>query len=369
MEVRIKSKIQRPGEASPGKMGSSRTLSRSPTGSAHRLSPSSSTHKLKPGMSRLAQTGGSTASFGASTSRIKQKVVPDESPPTPSGGMQSQPSSREMRVKSQQSGVVNEVRRRKSSHEIKAQLQGTKTKKRPHPLILLCKRIFGRRQKVDLSFEAQKLVEKCGLTPKHMHDLKVVFDAIDIDGSGSIDCQELLAFIDIPDGPFSRFIFQFAGVDPRGTIDFDGTVLIVLNYCWFSRDDILRFCFQQFDTDGSGAIDEQEFVELVRVVNNAAPMFPGNYASALDQFDANQDGLLDFEEFREIDKRFPLILFPAYRLQDAMQKCCLGQAEWTKLRAAYRRKLVIEEYSLLHGGAEPDKKTIKALLAQQRYVK
>lgn len=43
--------------------------------------------------------------------------------------------------------------------------------------------------------------------------------------------------------------------------------------------------FRQYDTDDSGAIDEREFRQLVKAVNNASPMFPGNFAKALHDFD------------------------------------------------------------------------------------
>ena len=69
--------------------------------------------------------------------------------------------------------------------------------------------------------------------------------------------------------------------------------------------------FDMFDVDGSGTLDEvrlrprhalthtpslratahvlspsqKEFVELCRVVNNASPLFPGNFATALELFD------------------------------------------------------------------------------------
>jgi len=44
-------------------------------------------------------------------------------------------------------------------------------------------------------------------------------------------------------------------------------------------------CFRYFDTDDSGSIDEKEYMALARTVNNAAPMFPANFQSALQQFD------------------------------------------------------------------------------------
>merc|ERR1712139_250468 len=86
--------------------------------------------------------------------------------------------------------------------------------------------------------------------------------------------------------------------------------------------------FNLIDLDGSGTIDEKEFVELCRVVNNASPLFPGNFSTALELFDINDDGLIDFSEFQELDRRYPLVLFPAFRLQDRMQKMTLGESGW-----------------------------------------
>ena len=103
-----------------------------------------------------------------------------------------------------------------------------------------------------------------------------------------------------------------------------------------------RFCFECFDVDGSGTIDEKEFVELCkyvhdpfasshlpfppphtiipplpsyqthfiimtnnhgRVINNASPIFPKNFKDALESFDVNEDGLIDYAEFLEMEKR------------------------------------------------------------------
>ena len=48
-------------------------------------------------------------------------------------------------------------------------------------------------------------------------------------------------------------------------------------------------------------------------------------------FDVNDDGLIDFREFTELNKRFPLILYPAFRLQESMQKLTLGQRAWSDI--------------------------------------
>jgi hypothetical protein len=63
-----------------------------------------------------------------------------------------------------------------------------------------------------------------------------------------------------------------------------------------------------------------------RCINNASPAFPNNFKRALEEFDVNEDGLIDYSEFLAIDSRYPLVLFPAFRLQDVMQRASLGES-------------------------------------------
>ena len=58
---------------------------------------------------------------------------------------------------------------------------------------------------------------------------------------------------------------------------------------------------------------------------NASPSFPTNFANALLSFDINSDGVIDYQEFLMMEKRFPIIMFPAFRLQDNLQRGTLGE--------------------------------------------
>lgn len=66
-----------------------------------------------------------------------------------------------------------------------------------------------------------------------------------------------------------------------------------------------------------------------------------------------QDGLIDYNEFVAVDRRYPLILFPAFRLQDALQKFSLGERTWVKIIENYYEQKRIEEYKATHGGKLP----------------
>lgn len=96
-------------------------------------------------------------------------------------------------------------------------------------------------------------------------------------------------------------------------------------------------------------------------------MYPGNFKKALEDFDVNdvryhmivniynvwQDGLIDYNEFIELEKRYPLILFPAFKLQDALQRASLGESTWLRIIEDYNKLKRIEEYKATHGGKLP----------------
>ncbi|KAJ1434657.1 hypothetical protein B484DRAFT_446516 [Ochromonadaceae sp. CCMP2298] len=195
----------------------------------------------------------------------------------------------------------------------------------------------------------------------HLRRLRMRFDKIDLDSSGNIDYDEFFESIGETRSPFTDKLFALIDLDGSGTIEFDEYVRVMATYCMFTKDEILRFCFECFDVDKSGTIDEKEFVELCKCINNASPAFPGNFKKALEEFDVNEDGLIDYGEFGAIDQRYPLVLFPAFRLQDVMQRNSLGERAWVGVIENYQRSKEIEEYKANHGGRLPPEAALTML--------
>ena len=114
---------------------------------------------------------------------------------------------------------------------------------------------------------AIEAAQALNLSPSHLRKLKVKFDRIDIDGSGNIDSDEFFEAVGEQRSPLTDRLFAMIDLDGSGTIEFDEYVRVMATYCMFTKDEILRFCFECFDVDQSGTIDEKEFVELCKIVN------------------------------------------------------------------------------------------------------
>ena len=213
-----------------------------------------------------------------------------------------------------------------------------------------------RRQKGNINGMSERAATSCellSLTVKHVKMLRRSFDKIDLDDSGEIDYFEFTEMCGELRSPFTTALFRMIDHNESGTLDFDEYVAVATLYCSYTQGDILTFAFNTFDKDGSGTIDEDEFMDLARMINAGSPLFPGNFGRALSMFDKNDDGLLDFREFEDINRQFPMMLFPAFRLQDGIQKATLGTKEWVRIMRKLKWQDYCEAYAGSHNGRRP----------------
>ena len=49
-----------------------------------------------------------------------------------------------------------------------------------------------------------------------------------------------------------------------------------------------------------------------------------------DKIDDNGDGVIDYDEFREFNRHYPALLFPAFQMQQALRRITFGDGFWQK---------------------------------------
>lgn len=103
--------------------------------------------------------------------------------------------------------------------------------------------------------------------------------------------------------PLAPRIFQLFDNDGSGTVDMREIVggFSSLRKC--RGDEALKMCFQMYDTDGSGYISRDELASMFRALPEVyLPVDitePGKLDEMFDRMDANNDGHVSFEEFKD----------------------------------------------------------------------
>mmetsp|Transcript_4704 Transcript_4704/g.6050 ORF Transcript_4704/g.6050 Transcript_4704/m.6050 type:complete len:484 (+) Transcript_4704:64-1515(+) len=188
----------------------------------------------------------------------------------------------------------------------------------------------GRKQQThSLSDATNRSIQALCLTNKQVRKLQKKFDSLG--AGGEVTKLAFWQELEITPSPFTDKLFEMIDTDGSGIMDFSEFMSILITYCIFNQEDILRFAFSCFDSDGSGYIDSQEVTRLIDMVNSQDPKFMGTIKAAEKKITADEDGRITFPEFKQLNRDFPLLLQPAFALQDHMHKHTLGDKDWIRV--------------------------------------
>lgn len=158
-----------------------------------------------------------------------------------------------------------------------------------------------------------------GLDAEALRTIYRKFREADKDKTGMVDINEFCRVLRVERSPFVERLFAMFDTDRGGLIDLKEFVVGLCNVGSDARDNKVRFAFQVFDLDGSGFIDTEEMRKIVKATNMANDkQLDRKVRWLMSQVDHNGDGQISFEEFQDLARRFPNIVFPAYSLANSM---------------------------------------------------
>jgi len=154
-----------------------------------------------------------------------------------------------------------------------------------------------------------------------------IYNKIDEDRSGLIDYMEMLNYLDIERTPFSKRVFTMFDEDGSGKLDFKEFVMSLWNYCTLSKSTLVLFAFDIYDKDSSGEIEGKEVQQMLLEIYGKS--YKNNIqALAISKLIESDLGDVDLEEFKEFSRNHPAMLFPAFHMQQLIQKGVLGEQFW-----------------------------------------
>ena len=137
---------------------------------------------------------------------------------------------------------------------------------------------------------------------EEVKELRATFQAIDKDGTGMIRAQELHDVLvskrmGVSDSEISEMIDQMDYHNNK-KINYSEFLAATIDVRNFLTDSRLRAIFNQFDTDSSGKITEENIVLAMQKLGQT--MRREQVSEMIQKHDVTGDGMLNFDEFRAI---------------------------------------------------------------------
>ena len=102
------------------------------------------------------------------------------------------------------------------------------------------------------------------------------------------------------------------------TLDVGATLKATAVFCMLSASDLLKFVFAWHDTKGYGVIENKVFLDLMAMFH---PRHRDDVVvRALKEVDLPVGGKMPFHKFESDCKKFPHLLYPAFRVQEKVRR-------------------------------------------------
>lgn len=158
----------------------------------------------------------------------------------------------------------------------------------------------------------EEFARENNLKPESIKKSYKRFQATDKDKSGLVDYTEFCEVLQVDPSPQCEGVFQLYDYDKTGQIDAREFLIAVSNYTGAGKEDKLKFAFMAFDEEGNGVITKAELLKILKANHFAShDAEVGRKADTImAQSDKDGDGVITFDEFVIVSKKFPNILFP-----------------------------------------------------------
>jgi Ca2+-binding EF-hand superfamily protein len=170
-----------------------------------------------------------------------------------------------------------------------------------------------------------------------------IFSNIDKDKKGKISISDFFEFVrETPTTIAQQLFITLDSLDDQGFIEFGDFVRTLGTYCFFGKEDILRFIYIFADQDRSGELSGTEFQELVDILH---PYEKQRAKQALKMMQWKPTNTYTFPDFIRLNEEYPALFNPMFLLQNSMRERTLGVDWWFRKLSKYqavRQKMAME---------------------------
>ena len=175
------------------------------------------------------------------------------------------------------------------------------------------------------------------LPAKHIREFHQHFLAIDQfsagkehnEGDHKVTLQEWINYFDLENTEFTRRAFSVMDKNGNGEIDFPEFVMTLYHYCTFDWHGLVDFAFDMADANENHQLSMDEVHALVKFVYGRN-ILDETTEQVLQKADKNHSGGLSRLEFHAYSRKFQVLLFPAFHIQDVLREAVGGHKFWDR---------------------------------------
>mmetsp|Transcript_5267 Transcript_5267/g.11254 ORF Transcript_5267/g.11254 Transcript_5267/m.11254 type:complete len:672 (-) Transcript_5267:99-2114(-) len=141
------------------------------------------------------------------------------------------------------------------------------------------------------------------------------FQRVDKKKSGVMDYTEFCEVLQVEPSVQCEAVFKMYDNNNSGLIDAKELMIALNNFTGASKDDKMKFAFMLYDEEDTGSMTHQELVKILRANHMARSEaeVSRKAETIISQCDKGNDGVITFDEFVVVSKKFPNILFPSQK--------------------------------------------------------
>ena len=133
--------------------------------------------------------------------------------------------------------------------------------------------------------------------------------------SGMISYAEFCLILQVDPSPQVQKLFSMYDYNASDLIDASEVLIALANFTGAGKEDKMKFAFLMFDEAGNGMITKSELIKILKA--NHMARLDAEVARKAETIMAQTshkegDGLISFDEFVIVSKKFPNILFPSH---------------------------------------------------------
>lgn len=139
---------------------------------------------------------------------------------------------------------------------------------------------------------------------------------------------------------FFANMFELWDIDGKDELKFGEFLIGLHNLLLRRRPDLYEYVFQVYNTTEDGYIQGYDLMAMLEEIHGANSLHPMSATTAMKLYDRKKDGKLDFLEFEESVRNFPMLMWRPYLWHDAIKKHILGCQFWDSIFRRLHPKLI-----------------------------